>query len=286
MNVTKKLVTSIICLVLSLAFCVWAVFAWFSANNAVDADGIETSVKGNDIENATVNFYYINLSTSYDSYVRGDKLDLGNDANMRDYYGEVEPTALLVEFSFTYTGETAAKVKFSFGSSAITTNTSIAPQFNYANGDYEYVPGTDTALGYYNFIKGVYLSSVIDITPVNSSEQISENGAITLSGNTSSFVEVGTDGSPNYTNSGSATNDNWTKQASSGTNYAYFVIDYNDDYIEYIYTNSQYQRLVLSGDSYVIETGEDGQPVGFTTGLDFSSHIVFNADLTYIIEQV
>lgn len=49
MKVTKKLVTSLICLALSLAFCVWAVFAWFTATSSARAGGMSVSVSNSDL---------------------------------------------------------------------------------------------------------------------------------------------------------------------------------------------------------------------------------------------
>lgn len=49
MKITRKLTISIVCLVLSLAFCVWAVLAWFAANSEADAAGMNISVSSDDL---------------------------------------------------------------------------------------------------------------------------------------------------------------------------------------------------------------------------------------------
>ena len=49
LKITRKLTISIVCLVLSLAFCVWAVLAWFAANSEADAAGMNISVSSDDL---------------------------------------------------------------------------------------------------------------------------------------------------------------------------------------------------------------------------------------------
>lgn len=49
LKITRKLTISIVCLVLSLAFCVWAVLAWFVANSEADAAGMNISVSSDDL---------------------------------------------------------------------------------------------------------------------------------------------------------------------------------------------------------------------------------------------
>ena len=116
MKVTKKLVTSIICLVLSLAFCVWAVFAWFSANNAVDAGGIQTSVTTENVT-LTVTVWQLQDDTS-GGYTKTDTI-FSNNTNI-DYepadmpaYGSTGCTAVLLEITVNYTGTTAQSVPVS-----------------------------------------------------------------------------------------------------------------------------------------------------------------------------
>lgn len=119
MKVTKKLVTSIICLVLSLAFCVWAVFAWFSANNAVDADGIQTSVTTENVT-LTVTVYLLeNADDTSGGYNKTDIVIFSNNTNI-DYkpadmpdYGGTGCTAVLLEITVNYTGTTAQSVPVS-----------------------------------------------------------------------------------------------------------------------------------------------------------------------------
>lgn len=118
MKVTKKLVTSIICLVLSLAFCVWAVFAWFSANNAVDAGGIRTSVTTENVTLTVTVWQLQNVTDTVNSYKKGDII-FSNDRtvtytpkNMNDY-GSTGCTAVLLEITVNYTGTTGQSVPVS-----------------------------------------------------------------------------------------------------------------------------------------------------------------------------
>lgn len=125
MKVTKKLVTSIICLVLSLAFCVWAVFAWFSANNSVDAGGIETSVTTENVT-LTVTVYLLeNADDTSGGYTKTNAVIFSNDRNLTNDsniaytpddmndYGSTECTAVLLEITVGYTGDTAQSVPVS-----------------------------------------------------------------------------------------------------------------------------------------------------------------------------
>ena len=105
MKVTKKLVTSIICLVLSLAFCVWAVFAWFSANNQVDAGGIQTTVQGNNLT-MVVKAYYL-TGNDDGSYTKGNMISVDGNGyfNMPRYSGFGGTiTAVLLEVIITNNG--------------------------------------------------------------------------------------------------------------------------------------------------------------------------------------
>lgn len=119
MKVTKKLVTSIICLVLSLAFCVWAVFAWFSANNSVDAGGIQTSVTTENVT-LTVTVYLLeNADDTSGGYTKTGTVIFSNNTNiyyepadMPDY-GGTGCTAVLLEITVNYTGTTDQSVPVS-----------------------------------------------------------------------------------------------------------------------------------------------------------------------------
>lgn len=77
MKPTKKLLTAIICLIVSLALCVWACFAWFTVNHAVRSDAIASDVVGSDIVSFDVNAYYLDRSSD-GGYVTAPDGDMHN----------------------------------------------------------------------------------------------------------------------------------------------------------------------------------------------------------------
>ncbi|MGN0818250.1 MAG: hypothetical protein ACI4L9_04705, partial [Candidatus Coproplasma sp.] len=113
MKVTKRLFNSIVCLIVSLAVCVWAVYAWFAQNERVSSDGANTSVNSPDLEQFDITAYYLNGSggtytvaengntgdgNTYDNEPYGT-LDDGDD--MRPY-GSLAPNATAVLFKIEY----------------------------------------------------------------------------------------------------------------------------------------------------------------------------------------
>ena len=101
MTVTRRLCISVICLVLSLAFCVWAVFAWFATKNDVRGEGISTSVLGPDIKSLTVERYTLDRQTD-GSYLIGEKLS-DSQATMPEFdlKGNETTTAVLIKLILT-----------------------------------------------------------------------------------------------------------------------------------------------------------------------------------------
>ncbi len=97
MKITRKLVTSIVCLALSLAFCVWAVFAWFSANSRADANGMQVSVDKPNLTLA-VNTYSLTASSTGDGTITYTK---GSAINQMPQYGLSDTSAVLLEITVT-----------------------------------------------------------------------------------------------------------------------------------------------------------------------------------------
>lgn len=100
MKITKRLCISVICLVLSLTFCVWAIFAWFTNKNDVRGEGISTSVLGPDIKSLEVERY--SLKQEGDSYRVVEKL-ADTQATMPEFklQGNQNTTAVLVKLILT-----------------------------------------------------------------------------------------------------------------------------------------------------------------------------------------
>lgn len=72
-----KLLTAILCLIVSLALCVWACFAWFTVNHHVASDAIASDVVGSDIVSFDVNAYYLDRASD-GGYVTAPDGDLHN----------------------------------------------------------------------------------------------------------------------------------------------------------------------------------------------------------------
>ncbi|HIU79621.1 MAG TPA: hypothetical protein IAC67_01750 [Candidatus Coproplasma excrementipullorum] len=209
MKVTKKLVTSIICLVLSLAFCVWAVFAWFSANNAVDAGGIQTTVQGNNLT-MVVKAYYL-TGNDDGSYTKGDMISVDGNGyfNMPRYSGfGGATTAVLLEVIIINTGTENKTLPLSV---------SCAP-----------LPEDEgELLDYKNNTFITYLSNAVYISNA------------TVSGDTCSAVENSKQTFLN-TNSDPIAKNTVTLDLSltitQGENTLYYIMDYDEDLMEYLNT--------------------------------------------------
>lgn len=84
---SKRLVISVIALVVSVLLCIGVCLAWFAMNNDVNGNGLQTQIRGDDIVSLQVTAYYLNTSSadtasSADTYVKaanGNKDKDGND---------------------------------------------------------------------------------------------------------------------------------------------------------------------------------------------------------------
>lgn len=247
MRITKKLITSIICLAVSLAFCVWAVFAWFSANDNVGANGITAAVKGPDITEASVKCYHLDDS--------GKKLESEEEISLLNpYYGN-KPTAALIEISFKYAGNKAApafSIYLKHNRTLEADKNNISSQTSLSSSD-----GAGTGGSVFTN----YLSNVADIFNAEISGDIGD--IYSKGAQRYSLVE-------NY-----ITKSSEEKEISIGTLSAsvagegnvytvYYIIDYNEDNINYIYAN------------YEDSTNK---------GLPLNAHVEFEQDLVFVIEE-
>lgn len=102
MKITKRLIASIIMLALSVAFCVWAVFAWFSQNSRVDATGMQVEVEVEDLK-LEVELYslaYVTVKGTQRYEITGEL-----QGNMPQY-GSGQCTAILVRMTATNSNAT------------------------------------------------------------------------------------------------------------------------------------------------------------------------------------
>lgn len=104
MKITKRLCISVICLVLSLTFCVWAIFAWFTNKNDVRGEGISTSVLGPELVDLQVERYRLSRQRDGSYTVTGAIPE--DQKTMPSYNDEDEgTTAVLVKLTLVVKGE-------------------------------------------------------------------------------------------------------------------------------------------------------------------------------------
>lgn len=104
MKITRRLCISVICLVLSLAFCVWAVFAWFTNNNQVRGEGISSSVLGPELVGLEVERYSLERQKN-GSYAVKEKIPDTEATMPRFNDDEVGTTAVLIKVTLTVSGD-------------------------------------------------------------------------------------------------------------------------------------------------------------------------------------
>lgn len=109
MKASKRLITAIIALVVSVILCVGVCFAWFLQNSKVDANGIDPGIRSTNITAFSVTA--ISLSGKTTSTQNGQSVTtytvgsaVSNKSALMAPYGNMdnEETALLLEFKFTF----------------------------------------------------------------------------------------------------------------------------------------------------------------------------------------
>lgn len=105
MKITRRLLISVICLVVSLAFCVWAIFAWFANKSDVRGEGISTSVLGPELVDLKVERY--RLTRHREGYYLVDNAPIPDDQKtMPSYNNEDEgTTAVLIKLTLIVSSE-------------------------------------------------------------------------------------------------------------------------------------------------------------------------------------
>lgn len=254
MRITKKLITSIICLAVSLAFCVWAVFAWFSANDNVGANGITAAVKGPDITEASVKCYHLDDS--------GKKLESEEEISLLNPYYGSDPTAALIEISFKYAGNKAApafSIYLDHNRTLEADKNNISSQTSLSSSD-----GAGTGGSVFTN----YLSNVADIFNAKISGDI--YGDIYSKGAqryslVENYITKSSEEKEIIIGTLNVSDESETNFKIVGNVYTvYYIIDYNEDNINYIYAN------------YEDSTNK---------GLPLNAHVEFEQDLVFVIEE-
>lgn len=102
MKATKRLVKAVAALVASVILCIGVCLAWFAVNDNVDANGLNSSVAGENITKFNVSAY--SLSENGDGYTIGEKVQGNGSVVMEAYGSELDgtrkTTALLLEISY------------------------------------------------------------------------------------------------------------------------------------------------------------------------------------------
>lgn len=143
LKLTRKLLTSIICLVLSLTFCVWAVFAWFARNGSVDATGMQVSVDAENVSmtvgvyslsfsDSTVPTYAINTSVGTNGFIysvdSANNLHFGNgiddisDVIMPQYINSSICSAVLLKIEVVNNGSSSVELSLTSNGSPLPTS--------------------------------------------------------------------------------------------------------------------------------------------------------------------
>ena len=225
MKITKRLIASIIMLALSVAFCVWAVFAWFSQNSRVDATGMQVSVQGNELymtvyvyrlgyftqNNVTVDSKYVQVSEEPIAVISNKDGISMVSGEMPSYLGQgsMNCSAVLVQIEVEATQNYSGgdvPVAITFGN-----NFSVKPEYDTNN----------------NIIG--FNSNLSDVISVYPSSQETE-GVYVISGNQLSFTSV---------ENSSTSKTNIVLQdiavAAGAKAQNYYIMDYSDSLMTYIY---------------------------------------------------
>jgi hypothetical protein len=241
MKVSKKLITSLACLLLSVVVCVWACYAWFSLNGNVDAGNINTSVidGGNDIVSIEVTTYYleeVESSSSTAIYKQvapmgsGDMYEYGNTDNYC--------TAILLQVQYEINPST--EKKFAMGASTINSTSEV--QTTIGNGG---------KISYSS-----HLSNVVSFTEAKLNEG---DGTFSPSGNTYNYLNK-------------ADNGDYVKSSqiyiiediggASGKQTKYLIVDYNADLFGNIFSlvlangGNISSKVTFDGDITITLSGE------------------------------
>lgn len=107
LKASKRLVTAIIGFVLSLVLCIGVCLAWFAINGEVDANGLNSGMRGINITQFSVTAYTLKdrkTANGVTTFTLGEEATVVDDAVKMENYGNLfgRETALLLEFSYDF----------------------------------------------------------------------------------------------------------------------------------------------------------------------------------------
>ncbi len=247
MKITKRLCISVICLVLSLTFCVWAIFAWFTNKNDVRGEGISTSVLGPELVDLKVERYRLTRQKD-GSYSVADAPIPDTQKTMPSYNDKDEgTTAVLIKLTLTVSD---ADVACSLSIRCLSADVTVS------SGTVGYVSALSNAVMLYNLGAGIADEGTTGGVTENAEGNPTE---LTIPGNLAAlrfWDGTFTGGQAQKVQTLSLSN-KWQPAAGENTVSLYLFMDYDSSLI----TNGLYQ---LEG-------------ISFTTSMSFETDISFTA---------
>jgi hypothetical protein len=213
MKITKRLLNSILCLVLSLALFAGVCYAWFVASSDANIEGIFSGVSDPDIQEFSVNAYYldyVNASDKTQGYKKRSTTPLSQNSSLDEYSFSGKCTALLVELTLTVK-EVAEAYTYAVGVESKTST------------DLQVVKDTNGNLDYFTW----FLSNAIYLQ--NAAYQKASNTYLASGSKTYSFVE---DVSLEKTSVIVLQGDAFAGQTNGYSVTLYYLLDYKSDNID------------------------------------------------------
>lgn len=251
-RLTKKLVSAIAALLASLIACVFVCYAWFAENKDVNANNLQTSVKGIDINTFEVVGYYINetttettnddeTTTSTTTY----KVDSELEGTMKEYGDSLNSSS-------TDTRITAVLLQITYNISAPSDGTTKSYRMTYegtSNGLFKNDTDTyGTTYGNYDFVS--YLSAVVQFQSVTTP---AEETASIASGNEVVFES--------------------TALAATNGELSTAITANGEDHVFYLVMDYSATKITEMGDALL------------SLGGGLSSTIYFIDDLVFVLEE-
>lgn len=246
MKITRRLLISVICLVVSLAFCVWAIFAWFANKSDVRGEGISTSVLGPELVDLKIDRY--RLSRERDGSYTVTEVIPDDQKTMPSYNNEDEgTTAVLIKLTLIVSSEDVGcnlSVNCASGTVAVTQS---------AGG---YVSALSNSVVLYNLGAGKAEGETLQDGVTENADGAPQK-VIIPDGSTAIRFWSGTvtDGQPESKTVSQTLNENWRPEAGSLSVSLYLFMDYDSSLI----TNGLYRLDNMS----------------FTTSMNFETDISF-----------
>lgn len=228
MKASARLIKAFIALVVSCVLCIAVCLAWFAQNEKVDANGMQTEVRDNNIHNFTVTAYDLEANDSGGYNITGEHAKTNNGVEMTAYGNDLNTglrnqTALLLEFSYncsdkTFRVQAECNKNFSFAE-AVT-------------------PTGDTFKSYLSDAVELFVHDGITVTKTGDGKVI--GGTVTVNSKSLMFIEEN-----DVTDADGNVNTEITKhdvliadKIAAGTGTVYCIIDYSEVNIERLYSKA------------------------------------------------